>query len=96
MGVSPRLKKTMKLKVDFSQRPLVVGMRISEQNADVAICTLENESEFGAHVSLFDEDGSPLFVGEDNRLLQGYELFTARNTGLLWVREKGVQRGFTW
>jgi hypothetical protein len=85
----------MKLKVNFDQRPQVVDLRISEKNADVVICTLESGEEFGAHSSLF-EDGEPMFLNDDNRLLKDYELFTSRTTDKMWVREKSAQRGFTW
>lgn len=85
----------MKLKVNFDQRPQVVGLTVSKLNADVVICTLESGEEFGAHSSLFD-DGDPMFLDDDNRLLKDYELFTARNTGKVWLREKSARGGFTW
>lgn len=85
----------MKLKANFDQRPQVVGLEISEQNADVVICELTTGTKFGAHVSLFEEDGSPMFLDDENRLTKDYELFKARNTGEMWVRERGQQRGFT-
>jgi hypothetical protein len=86
----------MKLKANFNQRPQVVGLEVSVKNADVVICTLEDGTEFGAHVTLFDEEGDPAFLDDENRLKGEYEIFTARTTGVLWIREKGGQRGFTW
>lgn len=84
----------MKLKANFNQRLQVVGLEISEENADVVICTLTTGTKFGAHSSLFDDD-DPMFLDDENRLIKEYELFKARDTGEMWVREKGVRRGFT-
>ena len=84
----------MKLKANFDQRPQVVGLTISEENPDVVICELTTGTKFGAYSSFFDGD-DPMFLDDENRLTKEYEIFKARNTGEMWVREKGVQRGFT-
>ena len=90
----------MKLKLK-NEAPLVVDLSRALDNKNVVVCTLENGEKFGCYVAdhfTKDEDGEldPLFLDDKNRIHSDYELFKARNTGLMWLREVKAERGYRW
>lgn len=90
----------MKITIKLDQGPKVVDLRVAPENKDVLVGTLDTGEEFGTykgeHYEIVDGTATPLFLDDNNCITEEYELFKSRNTGLLWLRVKGAQRGFRW